>query len=303
MKRLISAILLTCSTLSIVSANNCVAGLNGAWKGPNDLMVDLCVDNHNQIYVCSCGIFRAYGWNDCSTFVSGDSLIITSTDIYNPFEGRFMIESDKLVGTLAMGNPDAAWYYMGSTELIKQKPIMPDNLNGALEGKILPKDYGLLSLDRDKALQALASLSPRSYGYAELDEVRRLLEAKTYPVAPAEMVGFKRVRSIQIDARDGIFSYPYFNCRFREIDGIIFFEKTSGSQRKSGYVYQNNPESLIFLGGWSVNDEPQTLYGSDNSVAGKIYKIGPRKAIMILPSDDNRVEIYEFIKPTDRGKR
>lgn len=303
MKRLISAILLTCSTLSIVSANNCVTGLNGAWKGPNDLMVDLCVDNYNQLYVCSCGIFRAYGWNDCSTVVSGDSLIITSTDIYNPFEGRFMIESDKLVGTLAMGNPDAAWYYMGSTELIKQKPVMPDNLNGALEGIILPKDYGLLSLDRDKALQALASLSPRSYGYAELHEVRRLLEAKTYPVAPAEMVGFKRVRSIQIDARDGIFSYPYFNCRFREIDGRIFFEKTSGSQRKSGYVYQNNPESLIFLGGWSVNDDPQTLYGSDNSVAGKIYKIGPRKAIMILPSDDNRVEIYEFIKPTDRGKR
>ena len=303
MKRLISAILLTCSTLSIVSANNCVTGLNGAWKGPNDLMVDLCVDNHNQLCVCSCGIFRAYGWNDCSTVVSGDSLIITSTDIYNPFEGRFKIESDKLVGTLAMGNPDAAWYYMGSTELIKQKPIMPDNLNGALEGIILPKDYGLLSLDRDKALQALASLSPRSYGYAELHEVRRLLEAKTYPVTPAEMIGFKRVRSIQIDARDGIFSYPYFNCRFREIDGRIFFEKTSGSQRKSGYVYQNNPESLIFLGGWSVNDDPQTLYGSDNSVAGKIYKIGPRKAIMILPSDDNRVEIYEFIKPTDRGKR
>ena len=297
MKRLISAILLTCSTLSIVSANNCVAGLNGAWKGPNDLMVDLCVDNYNQLYVCSCGIFRAYGWNDCSTFVSGDSLIITSTDIYNPFEGRFKIESDRLVGTLAMGNPDAAWYYMGSTELIKQKPIMPDNLNGALEGIILPKDYGLLSLDRDKALQALASLSPRSYGYAELDEVRRLLEAKTYPVTPVEMIGFKRVRSIQIDARDGIFSYPYFNCRFREIDGRIFFEKTSGSQHKSGYVYQNNPESLIFLGGWSVNDEPQTLYGSDNSVAGKIYKIGPRKAIMILPSDDNRVEI------SDRGKR
>lgn len=303
MKRLISAILLTCSTLSIVSANNCVTGLNGAWKGPNDLMVDLCVDNYNQLYVCSCGIFRAYGWNDCSTVVSGDSLIITSTDIYNPFEGRFKIESDRLVGTLAMGNPDAAWYYMGSTELIKQKPIMPDNLNGALEGIILPKDYGLLSLDRDKALQALASLSPRSYGYAELHEVRRLLEAKTYPVTPAEMIGFKRVRSIQIDARDGIFSYPYFNCRFREIDGRIFFEKTSGSQRKSGYVYQNNPESLIFLGGWSVNDDPQTLYGSDNSVAGKIYKIGPRKAIMILPSDDNRVEIYEFIKPTDRGKR
>ncbi|MDE7509597.1 MAG: DUF4893 domain-containing protein, partial [Muribaculaceae bacterium] len=108
--------------------------------------------------------------------------------------------------------------------------------------------------------------------------------------------GFKRVRSIQIDARDGIFSYPYFNCRFRKINGKIFFEKTTGSQRKSGYIYQNTPESLIFLGGWSVNNDPQTTYGSENSVAGTIYKIGPAKAIMIFPTDDHRVEIYELTK-------
>ena len=38
------------------------------------------------------------------------------------------------------------------------------------------------------------------------------------------MIGFKRVRSIQIDARDGIFSYPYFNCRFKEIDGKYFLK-------------------------------------------------------------------------------
>ncbi len=61
-------------------------------------------------------------------------------------------------------------------------------------------------------------------------------------------------------------------------------------------MYQNSPESLIFLGGWSVNEDPQTTYGSENSVAGTVYKIGNNKAIMIFPTGENRVEIYELIK-------
>ena len=92
------------------------------------------------------------------------------------------------------------------------------------------------------------------------------------------------------------FSYPYFRCRFRNVDGKVFFEKTTGSQRKSGFVYQNGPKSLAFLGGWSVNDEPQTLYGAENSVAGVLYKIGTRRAIILFPTSADRVEIYELIK-------
>ncbi len=271
--------------------------LVGAWKGPKDLMVNLCVDNQKQPYVCYCGIFRTYGWINFSTIVSNDSLIMKSTDIGSPFEGRFRIDSDdRLSGTLSMGNPDDSWYYDGNVQLIRQKPEMPDNLNSELEGTILPNDYGVLSLDREKAQEVLSNVPSGSYGYSEKTDVEKLLNAKTYHVTPKEMIGFKRVRSIQIDARDGIFSYPYFNCRFRKIDGKVFFEKTNGSQRKSGYLYQNRPNSLIFLGGWSVNDDPQTAYGSTNSIAGTVYKIGDRKAIMIFPSEDNRLEIYEFTK-------
>ena len=55
--------------------------------------------------------------------------------------------------------------------------------------------------------------------------VEKLLNEKTYPVTPADMVGSWRVRSIQIDARDGIFSYPYFRCRFRNVDGKVFLRR------------------------------------------------------------------------------
>lgn len=271
--------------------------LTGAWKGPKDLMVNLCIDNDKQLYVGYCGILRTYGWVDFSTSLTPDSLIIKSADIGSPFEGRFKIESDnRLVGKLEMGSHGDDWYFNGNAELVKEKPVMPENLNPKLEGIILPSDYGVLARDRNIAWEALSTLTPKSYGYAEKNMVEKLLNAKTYPITPKDMIGFRRVRSIQIDARDGIFSYPYFNCRFKKADGKVFFEKTTGSQRKSGYVYQNSPESLVFLGGWSVNDDPQTGYGSTNSAVGKVYKIGPRKAIMIFPTEEDRVEIYELTK-------
>ena len=271
--------------------------LTGAWKGPKDLMVNLCIDNDKQLYVGYCGILRTYGWVDFSTSLTPDSLIIKSADIGSPFEGRFKIESDnRLVGKLEMGSHGDDWYFNGNAELVKEKPVMPENLNPKLEGIILPSDYGVLARDRNIAWEALSTLTPKSYGYAEKKMVEKLLNAKTYPITPKDMIGFRRVRSIQIDARDGIFSYPYFNCRFKKADGKVFFEKTTGSQRKSGYVYQNSPESLVFLGGWSVNDDPQTEYGGSNSVVGKVYKIGPRKAIMIFPTEEDRVEIYELTK-------
>ncbi|WP_304478882.1 DUF4893 domain-containing protein [uncultured Duncaniella sp.] len=271
--------------------------LTGAWKGPKDLMVNLCIDNDKQLYVGYCGILRTYGWVDFSTSLTPDSLIIKSADIGSPFEGRFKIESDnRLVGKLEMGSHGDDWYFNGNAELVKEKPVMPENLNPKLEGIILPSDYGVLARDRNIACEALSTLTPKSYGCVEKNMVEKLLNAKTYPITPKDMIGFRRVRSIQIDVRDGIFSYPYFNCRFKEADGKVFFEKTTGSQRKSGYVYQNSPESLVFLGGWSVNDDPQTEYGGSNSVVGKVYKIGPRKAIMIFPTEEDRVEIYELTK-------
>lgn len=271
--------------------------LTGAWKGPKDLMVNLCIDNDKQLYVGYCGILRTYGWVDFTTSLTPDSLIIKSADIGSPFEGRFKIESDnRLVGKLEMGSHGDDWYFNGNAELVKEKPVMPENLNPKLEGIILPSDYGVLARDRNIAWEALSTLTPKSYGYAEKNMVEKQLNAKTYSITPKDMIGFRRVRSIQIDARDGIFSYPYFNCRFKKADGKVFFEKTTGSQRKSGYVYQNSPESLVFLGGWSVNDDPQTGYDSTNSAVGKVYKIGPRKAIMIFPTEEDRVEIYELTK-------
>lgn len=280
-----------------IGANAGTPDLVGAWRGPKDLMVNLCEDKENGFGVCYCGIFRTFGWVDVESKLYGDSLSLHAKDYGSPLEGRFRVESpDTITGHLTMGTPGEDWYFNGSAKLVRQKPVVPDNLNPSLEGEVRQPDCEVLPLCRDITREVLSTVSPESYGYGEKAMVEKLLDAKIYPITPKELVGFRRVRSIQIDGRYGIFSYPYFKCRFRESGGKVFFEKTTGSQRKSGYVYQNSPTSLVFLGGWSVNNEPQTPYGSANSIAGMVYKIGAAKAIMIFPTTENRAEIYELIK-------
>ncbi|MBP3511525.1 MAG: DUF4893 domain-containing protein [Prevotella sp.] len=165
----------------------------------------------------------------------------------------------------------------------------------ALNQLIHADDYLLLVGGREKALEILDGFGRDAYGIREAPMVRNLLTGKPLTVSPGELKAYRRVRSIQVNNM-GIFSYPYFACRFREKDGKLFFEKTTGSQRKSGYVYENTPMAMVFLGGWSVNNDPQTTYDSVNSEAGMIYKIGAGKIIMLFVRPNQTFEIYELKK-------
>lgn len=171
-----------------------------------------------------------------------------------------------------------------------------DYVDYSLYGIIKNRDWDRLVLDREQALSVLEHLPSDAYGLNEKAMVKKLLTSKNLRITNQELLAYKRVRSIQVNNM-GIFSYPYFACRFKRKDGKLFFEKISGSQRKSGFVYDNKPDSKVFLGGWSVNDEPQTTYDSDHSEPGMIYKIGTNKIIMVfLAPDEQSFEIYELTK-------
>lgn len=169
-------------------------------------------------------------------------------------------------------------------------------IDRSLDGIVRDADYESLVMDKTKALAVLDRLKSRAYGYDELPMVKGLLNGVSLDFTASELLTLRKVKSIQVNSM-GIFSYPGFACRFKKINGRIFFEKTAGSQRKSGYIYDNKPNSKVFLGGWSVNDEPQNAYGSDNSVAGMLYKIGSGKFIMLfVASDKKSFEIYSLSK-------
>lgn len=168
-------------------------------------------------------------------------------------------------------------------------------MSPSLRGVVLPEDYGRLIMIEGEAIKILSSLGDDAYGVSERPMLMKLLTADHLDFTLLELVGYRRVRSIQVNDL-GVYSYPYFSCRFRMAGDRVFFEKTSGSQRKSGYVYDNKPDSKVFLGGWSVNSDPQTVYGGPNSEAGMLYKIGNDRLIMLFVNPGRSFEIYELKK-------
>jgi len=134
---------------------------------------------------------------------------------------------------------------------------------------------------------------------ATLKRLKELVSSPRLEITPKDLLKLKKVRSTQISSL-GVFDYPYFNCRFKNTGSGVFFEKTSGSQRKSGIVFQDDNHSLIFLGASTVNQEAQREYsrfkrGKDtqHDSAGVIIKRG-KTYLMIIPGKKDSFEVYEF---------
>ncbi len=79
------------------------------------------------------------------------------------------------------------------------------------------------------------------------------------PSTRKRLLGDWKCRSTQAD-QYGIYRYPNFQCRIRRTDRGLFLEKTSGSQRVSGYLFREGTQRYVFLGGATVNDEPQVAF-------------------------------------------
>ncbi|UXI67598.1 DUF4893 domain-containing protein [Tahibacter amnicola] len=145
---------------------------------------------------------------------------------------------------------------------------------------------------------------PRSDGEGKA-VVEELLAAKAEKPSRADLLGDWRVRSIQ-GTRYGIFTYPYFKARIAERDGRLFFEKTSGSQRRSGYLHapEHGGPEWIFTGGASVNDDPQVSYSLDSGATsaqdsdsvGVLWKVDDQ-LIMVLDARGDDYEIYQLKRP------
>lgn len=90
----------------------------------------------------------------------------------------------------------------------------------------------------------------------ELEQLELSLAQPVVAVDEKGLLGDWKCRSTQAD-QYGIYRYPNFQCRIRRTDRGLFLEKTSGSQRVSGYLFREGTQRYVFLGGATVNDEPR----------------------------------------------
>ena len=161
--------------------------------------------------------------------------------------------------------------------------------------KINYADRNILDASIQSAKNILNNLDADAYmdRTSQQTEVLNLLNQKHIPIIESELLNLKQVKSIQI-TNYGIFEYSYFNCRFTQKSGSIYYKKTTGSQRQNGFLYRKDANTVYFAGAWSVNDDPTKEYGSDQSVVGVFYKLSSGKYIMIMPGGNTSTNILLF---------
>jgi uncharacterized protein (TIGR02145 family) len=168
------------------------------------------------------------------------------------------------------------------------------NISNSID-KISYADRKVLDASISNTKTILNSLAADAYmdRTSQKTEILNLLNQEHLPIVESELLKLKQVKSIQI-VDYGIFEYSYFNCKFTQKDGNIYYKKTTGSQRQNGFLYRKDANTVYFAGAWSVNDDPTKEYGSDQSITGVFYKLSSGKYIMIMPEGNSSVNILLF---------
>lgn len=118
----------------------------------------------------------------------------------------------------------------------------------------------------------------------------------------AALTGDWKVRSLQ-GGRYGIYAYPWFKARIEQRDGRVWFEKISGSQRRSGWLLAppDDKGDWYFVGGATVNDDPQIPYSKtgggsarDSDSVGTVWGISDDRVLMLLDVGDDGYEVYQL---------
>lgn len=130
-----------------------------------------------------------------------------------------------------------------------------------------------------------------------LATARDLLKRAEKPLPLGKVTGQWRVNSVQVN-RDFAWVYPAFRATISDPPGCgMRFAKTTGSQRRSGGLYpMANGVEWAFLGGKTVNNDPQVAYDSrkdaNSNTAGRLLRISKTELLMILDAADDSVELY-----------
>lgn len=99
---------------------------------------------------------------------------------------------------------------------------------------------------------------------ADLATIHSVLDAQP---ASGSLVGKWRCRTIKLGGITPDVIYTWFNCRISERSGGLFFEKTSGSQRSSGFLYPEG-SGYVYLGASYVTGEKPHAYSGNGASIG-----------------------------------
>lgn len=129
----------------------------------------------------------------------------------------------------------------------------------------------------------------------DIQLIRALIDMQTQPVSGAWLRGDWRCRTIKVGGMSPDVVYSWFHCRIVGRDGRLMFDKLSGTQRLSGFLYPHNSGGFVLLAGLSTDREPMHSYSGNGAGAGA--ETTPDDAVGLLQATGPRSARIEFPYP------
>jgi hypothetical protein len=102
---------------------------------------------------------------------------------------------------------------------------------------------------------------------ADMAVIHAVLDPARQPIAANALTGSWRCRTIKLGGMSASVVYSWFRCRVSDRGGRLFFEKVSGSQRTSGYLYPQDG-GFVYLGALHMSTEREHAYSGNGASAG-----------------------------------
>ena len=144
-----------------------------------------------------------------------------------------------------------------------------------------------------------AALAEAKAGTAsENAELDALLAKPLLSLPDFDLGGDWQCRTVKAGGPGALVVYGWFKCRVSDDGSGWMLQKTTGSQRTTGRFYDDGEKRSIYLGSFSVNDDPAKAYGSgpESDQVGYAFRTGPSEWRIEFPAPryESKLDILEF---------
>ncbi|MER8826921.1 DUF4893 domain-containing protein [Mesorhizobium sp. M0938] len=137
---------------------------------------------------------------------------------------------------------------------------LPAFADGEVQKLITPADKA--RLDKYDETRKAALDEAKAGNAAEVKELDALMAKPLVSFSDKDLTGNWQCRTIKAGGPGALVIYGWFKCKVSDDGSGWRLEKTTGSQRTKGRFFDDGEKRAIYLGSFSVNNDPAKPYGS-----------------------------------------
>lgn len=168
--------------------------------------------------------------------------------------------------------------------------------DGEIQKRITPADR--IKLEKYGETRKAALAAAQAGEPAEVRQLNDLLARPLVAFSDKDLTGNWQCRTMKLDTGLPLIVYGWFKCKVTDDGSGWMLRKTTGSQRTTGRLYDDDARRAIYLGSLSVNDDPVKPYGSgaETDQVGYAFRTGPNGWRIEFPAPyyESKLDILEL---------